>query len=121
MSERMDIQNVISQMRTMKLQSQNAADLVRLDQPDRLQVGEGVGKVGETRSFGELMSSAINSVNDLQKQSGHLSDALERGAENVTLTETMIASQKATIAFQAVSEARNKLVSAYEKIMNMPI
>ena len=117
MTDRIDIQNVLSQMRTMKLQSQNAAEMIRLDQTNQVQINS----VKETPSFGDLMSNAINSVNDLQKQSGQLSNALERGEEGVTLTQAMIASQKASVAFEAVSEARNKLVNAYEKIMNMPI
>jgi flagellar hook-basal body complex protein FliE len=33
----------------------------------------------------------------------------------------MIASQKADLSFRAMTEVRNKLVSAYEEIMNMPV
>ena len=33
----------------------------------------------------------------------------------------MVAGQKANVAFQAVTQVRNKLVSAYQDIMNMPI
>jgi flagellar hook-basal body complex protein FliE len=43
------------------------------------------------------------------------------GDPNVTLSQTMIAAQKSGVAFQAASEVRNKLVNAYETIMNMPI
>ena len=117
MSERMDIQNVLSQMRTMKLQSQGPEAFVRQDQvadPTRLQQPN-------APSFQDLMTDALDTVTDLQKESGRLQTAIERGEEGVTLTQAMIASQKASVAFQAVSEARNKLVSAYEKIMNMPV
>jgi len=117
MTDRMDIQNVLAQMRAMKMQSHNVAELARLDQPDTLRVGG----TQDVKSFGELMNNALSSVNELQKQSGRLSDAVEQGKDGASLTEAMIASQKASIAFQAVTEARNKLVSAYEKIMNMPI
>ena len=113
----MDIQSVLAQMRSMQLQSQHTAELIRADQADVLKVGE----LSENKSFGELMVNAIDSVNDLQKESGRLSKAIENGEEGASLVEAMIASQKASIAFQAVTETRNKLVSAYEKIMNMPI
>lgn len=118
MSDRMDIKNVLSQMRTMKLQSQGPEGLARMDHAATTQVGQ---TPEATKSFGDLMTNALDTVNDLQQESGRLSSAIERGEEGVTLTQAMIASQKASVAFQAVSEARNKLVSAYEKIMNMPI
>ncbi len=118
MSDRMDIQNVLAQMRTMKLQSQGPDALARMDQAATTRVGE---PAAPERSFGDLMTNALDTVNDLQKESGRLSSAIEQGEQGVTLTQAMIASQKASVAFQAVSEARNKLVSAYEKIMNMPI
>lgn len=118
MSDRMDIQNVLAQMRTMKLQSQGNEALSRLDQANPSTT---VGKNQQTESFSDLMSNALDTVNQLQKESGRLSTAIERGDEGVTLTQAMVASQKASVAFQAVSEARNKLVSAYEKIMNMPV
>ncbi len=117
MSDRVDVQNVLAQMRAMKQQSQSAADLIQFDQPDRLRVGNNEAN----KSFGDLMTDALNTVNDLQKESGRLSDSLERGVEGASLTQAMIASQKASVAFQAVTEVRNKLVTAYEKIMNMPI
>ncbi|MFT7688974.1 MAG: flagellar hook-basal body complex protein FliE [Candidatus Azotimanducaceae bacterium] len=68
-----------------------------------------------------MMANALESVNELGMESGRLSTAVVKGEEGATLTQAMIASQKASVAFQAVSEARNKLIGAYEKIMNMPI
>ena len=117
MSDRIDIQNVLGQMRAMKLQSQQQTQLINQDVTTGLRV-EGAQ---ETPSFGRMMTEALDSVNQLQQESGRLSNALERGDESVTLTQTMIASQKASVAFQAVTQVRNKLVDAYEKIMNMPI
>lgn len=72
-------------------------------------------------NFGELLSNAINNVNDLQQHSGELKNALESGDRSVSLAETMIASQKAGIAFEATVQVRNKLVEAYKSIMSMPV
>lgn len=118
MSDRMDIQNVLAQMRTMKLQAQGPEALARADKPDTTAIGR---PQESTSNFGEMMTNALDTVNEFQKESGRLRTAVESGDESVTLTQAMIASQKASVAFQSVSEARNKLVSAYEKIMNMPI
>lgn len=72
-------------------------------------------------NFGELLSKAINNVNDLQQTSGDLKNRLETGDPSVSLAETMIASQKAGIAFEATVQVRNKLVEAYKSIMSMPV
>ena len=71
--------------------------------------------------FSELLASSIQKVNDNQQQASALAEAFERGAEDVTLAEVMIAMQKASLSFQAMTEVRNRLVSAYQEIMNMPI
>ena len=43
------------------------------------------------------------------------------GDPNVSLVDTMVAAQKAGLAFDATLQVRNKLVEAYKDIMNMPI
>jgi flagellar hook-basal body complex protein FliE len=45
----------------------------------------------------------------------------ERGVPGVELSQVMLESQKASVAFRATVEVRNRLVSAYQEIMNMPI
>jgi len=72
-------------------------------------------------SFSDLLGNAINKVNDVQQASGQLSTAFEIGKSGVDLTDVMIASQKASVSFQALSQVRNKLVQAYQDIMQMPV
>lgn len=71
--------------------------------------------------FATLFRQAINSVNQFQQQSGELQTAFVRGDSNVDLAEVMIASQKSAVSFQAALQVRNRLVSAYQEIMNMQI
>jgi len=71
-------------------------------------------------SFGDLMQQAINQVNETQMQASSLSRAFELG-ENVDLTEVMIAAQKSRVSFEALTQVRNKLLSAYQDVMNMPV
>jgi flagellar hook-basal body complex protein FliE len=72
-------------------------------------------------NFSEMFSSAIGNVNNLQMTAGDLSNRLVKGDPNVTIAETMIAGQKSSVAFEATIQVRNKLVQAYQDIMNMPL
>ena len=71
--------------------------------------------------FGDLLRTSLESVNDAQQQSSELKAGFELGQGDATLAEVMIASQKASLAFRAATEVRNKLISAYQEIMNMPV
>ncbi len=75
----------------------------------------------QTVDFTKMMKSAVDQVNEVQQTSGKLKTAFEMGDPNVTLADAMIASQKASVAFEATVQVRNKLVSAYEEIMRMSI
>ena len=67
------------------------------------------------------MTEALDQVNDTQKTAGRLAQAFELGDEGVNVAEVMIALQKADVSFQAINQVKNRLVTAYQDIMNMPI
>lgn len=71
--------------------------------------------------FAGMLSDALNNVNAIQKTSKAMATAVERGDEGVTLAQAMIAGQKASVAFEATVQVRNKLVESYKEIMNMPV
>ncbi len=71
--------------------------------------------------FGQLLKSSIDAVNGAQQDAARLAEAFELGDQQVDLAEVMVALQKANVSFQAMTQVRNKLVSAYQDIMNMPI
>jgi len=71
--------------------------------------------------FGKMLSHALNSVNQQQMEAGRLTTQVETGDGGVSLVKAMIASQKANVAFQATLQVRNRVISAYQDIMNMPI
>lgn len=71
--------------------------------------------------FGKLLTDSISQVNDLQKQSSEMKVAFETGSKDVDLPEVMIAAQKASVSFEAMTEVRNKLLSAYQEVMNMQV
>jgi flagellar hook-basal body complex protein FliE len=71
--------------------------------------------------FAKLMEESVRDVSDAQMSAADLAAAFERGDVDVSLPEVMIALQKASLSFQAMTEVRNQLVSAYQEIMNMPV
>ncbi|MDH3387995.1 MAG: flagellar hook-basal body complex protein FliE [Gammaproteobacteria bacterium] len=70
--------------------------------------------------FGELMQQAIDQVNETQMQASSLTRAFELG-ENVDISQVMIAVQKSRVSFEALNQVRNKLLSAYQDVMNMSV
>ncbi|WP_028239490.1 flagellar hook-basal body complex protein FliE [Stutzerimonas azotifigens] len=72
-------------------------------------------------SFADMLGQAVNKVNETQQASSQLATAFEMGQSGVDLTDVMIASQKASVSFQALTQVRNKLVQAYQDIMQMPV
>jgi flagellar hook-basal body complex protein FliE len=75
---------------------------------------------GEDASFGKTMIDALKSVNNQQAKASELSSAYERGDTN-DIVGVMVERQKASLGFEATLQVRNKLLSAYRDIMNMPV
>ncbi len=77
-------------------------------------------KTDQGPKFGELMQQAINQVNETQMQATSLTQAFELG-ENVDLSQVMIAVNKSRVSFEALTQVRNKILSAYQDVMNMSV
>jgi len=71
-------------------------------------------------SFGEVVSGSLTKVNELQTQSSRMREAYEKG-ENVPLTDVVLSMQKSSLAFEATLQIRNKIMKAYEDVLNMPV
>ena len=83
--------------------------------------GRDFPKVGEAggASFGEELTKAIQSVDQLQVQADQQATQLANGGGN--LHETALALEKADIAMRVAVKVRNKFVDAYNDIMRMPV
>lgn len=125
MTDRVDINRLLVEMRSMKTQTQAFQRPNGLAPSDRAELRTfGTNEVGATNKvpgFGEIMSQAVNKVNEVQQTSAAMATAYEQGVAGVDITDVMIASQKAAVSFQAVVQVRNKLIEAYRDVMNMPI
>lgn len=103
-----DVSQVLQQMRTMAAMAENKLPL-------------DMGVDAAKADFGQLLQNSIKEVNQTQKTAQNLSAAFDSGDKNVNLSEVMVAIQKANVSFQAMTQVRNNLVSAYKEIMNMQV
>ena len=115
----MQIDAVLSQIRSMQSQvrgigSQPAGEMANA-------VGSVNGGVKQPSSFANVLKQGLDSVSSTQKSAENLASQFERGVDGVELPQVMLEMQKASVSFRAVTEVRNKLVNAYQDIMNMPI
>ena len=101
---------LLAQMRAMIEQSQGQS----VGQTS--QVGQNSGD-----SFSNVLKSAVDTVHTNQQQASKLTEAFQKGDPNVQMSEVMVSLQKANVSFQAMVEVRNRLVSAYQEIMNMQV
>lgn len=101
------VEGLLAQMRAMKA----AAGLREPAQAAQ------VGKL----DFADVLKSSLDGVAQAQARSEDMQKAFVLGDNSVTLSDTMIAMQKASINFQAAVQVRNKVVQAYNDIMNMQV
>jgi flagellar hook-basal body complex protein FliE len=106
----MHIEQVLAQIRSLSAQVQPAGGAATAAKP-----------TGEISEFAQLLKQGVDSVNTAQQRAGALSDAFERGTQGVELADVMLEMQKASVSFRALTEVRNRLVTAYQDIMNMPL
>lgn len=100
-------QQLLNQIRTLHAELQAPA-------PTR------VAETGQA-GFGALLTDAIDQVNASQMRAAEMKTSYETGNSDASLAEVMISAQKADLSFRAMTEVRNKLVTAYQEIMNMPV
>ena len=84
------------------------------------QAKDTLGEKNVTESFVENLSNALQNVSENQLKSAQLTKNFELGIEN-DLTKVMIQQQLAGLGFQMTLNVRNKVLSAYKDIMNMPV
>ena len=71
--------------------------------------------------FSQVFANSLNQVNGMQQHAISMRSAYEMGDPSLDLPEVMIAVQKASLAFEATTEIRNKFLNAYQEIMNMQV
>jgi flagellar hook-basal body complex protein FliE len=106
----MEINKVLTQMRAL-------SGSMALPEANTI---PGAAATGGT-NFGQVLQDSINKVNEQQTMAKDLTVGFQTGTGTASVAEVMVAMQKASLSFTAMTQVRNKLVEAYQEIMNMPI
>jgi flagellar hook-basal body complex protein FliE len=115
------IQAMIAQLRAASAGAPSlAAPIQSLDKMKGLTDG-GSSNSPSKIDFATALKSTLDQVNLTQTKAVELGKNFALGDENINLSDVMVATQKASISFQATVQVRNKLVSAYQDIMNMQV
>ncbi|MGC1547654.1 MAG: flagellar hook-basal body complex protein FliE [Rhodanobacter sp.] len=105
-----DVNSVLSQMRQLSTQISSTSSETSFQ-----------ASVAQGTDFGSLLQQSMQVVAQKQSDAQAQSSAFERGDAGADIGSTVIAGQKADLAFRGLVEVRNKLTDAYTNIMNMPV
>ena len=114
-----NIQSMLQTLRSYQSQAAGGMD------DDGNKVGGLNGLSGSQKTqgpadFGDLVRQTVDKVNSTQVESSKIAAAYERG-EGVPLTDVVLSMQKSSLSFEATLQVRNKVLKAYEDILNMPV
>jgi len=80
-----------------------------------------VNATPQASDFASMLKSSVEHIATMDSKASALANSYEAGDKSVDLTKVMIEVQKASLAFHAMTEVRNKLVDAYQQVMNMSV
>ena len=106
-------------MATPSIAANAYASLAKLTDPSSLTKGAGGGEVSGGPSFGALVKEAIDGLT----KSTHNSDLQTHAAANgkANMVDVVTAVAESEVAIETLVSVRDKVISAYEEIMKMPI
>ncbi len=124
------LQKMQQQMRTLSMASadnqmlnQNVSNTPVFNQGE-VSKPSGAAPVEQTDNvgaFANMLHEAFETVNNLQNDSSNKQTRFDLGDRTMTLSDVMLASQKASISFDATLQVRNKMIEAYKTISQMQI
>ena len=76
---------------------------------------------GEAPAFSDVLFNSINEINKTQVEAKSKTQQWMSGSGDIALNDVMLAMQKSSISFSFGMQARNKMISAYQEIMNTPV
>lgn len=107
MNNSINADTLLTQMRAMAAQAQGQTNAT--------------SNAASQSDFSDILKQSVDQVNETQMNAKKLSEAFQTGDPNVQVSEVMVAMQKSSVSFQAMLQVRNKLVNAYQDIMNMQV
>ncbi|MCR9882403.1 flagellar hook-basal body complex protein FliE [Vibrio alginolyticus] len=106
-------QLMLSKMQAMQVQVQPPEFIVSANPLDQQSLNAPL-------SFSQAMTNVLDTVNQHQSVASQKMTAVETGKSD-DLVGAMVASQKASLSFNALMQVRNKVVTSFEDIMKMPV
>lgn len=106
----MNVQQLLAQMRVLEAQAK-----MKPAAPGEADMAT------QKADFANLLKQSIDAVNETSRESRRLANAFEKGDPSVSVAQMMISMEKASVSFQAMTQVRNRLLSAYQEIMSMPV
>jgi flagellar hook-basal body complex protein FliE len=111
MSSNVQIDQVLAQMRVLAAQAQGGAQAT----------GAAESGAPDQVSFQQVLRQSLDAVNGQQQEAARLTEAFQHGDPGVDVVELMTSLEKASLSFEAMNAARERLLSAYREIMNMSV
>lgn len=111
------ISSILSQIRAHEMRARGPLAEAPPDNAIAVDGAAGTAAPG----FAQTLSNTIDKVSRTQATAGDLQQAFELGDPRADLARVMVAMQQSQVAFRATVEVRNRLVQAYQEVMNMPI
>ena len=112
----MQIQQVLAEMRALQARAMGGVgDLASSAMAGTPAAG------AQPSDFSALLKGSVDHIATMQNQATTMAASYEAGDKSVDLTKVMLEVQKASLAFHAMTEVRNKLVDAYTQVMAMPV
>ena len=112
----MQIQQVLAEMRSLHARTIGAAS----EAPATFAPGGAEG-AAQPVDFATMLKNSVDQISTMQNQATSMATSYEAGDKSVDLTQVMLEVQKASLAFHAMTEVRNKLVDAYTQVMGMSV
>ena len=115
-----NIQSMLQTLRSYQSQAAGGMD------GDGNKVGGGLNGLNGSQppqgpsGFADLVRQSVDKVNANQMHASKIASSYERG-EGVPLTDVVLSMQKSSLSFEATLQVRNKVLKAYEDILNMPV
>jgi len=106
----MAIQGIESALQQIQKMSQTASG-----------TASGVIETPTGGGFAAQFSAALDKISDTQTQTSDKAQALASGTSSLGLNDVMVDMQKSSISLQTGVQVRNKMVAAYQDIMNMSV
>jgi flagellar hook-basal body complex protein FliE len=115
----MDLVNINTQIASAVAKAKDANELTGLSGAGLLGTHGTQGSAGF--DFASTLDAALKSVSQTQAESGELQKQFQLENPNVSLEQTVVAMNISSISFAAAVQVRNRLVQAYDQVMNMQV